>query len=60
MLGGLARLLRAAGYDTSWHDGITDPTLGRLARDEGRTVLSSDGDAFAFALSGSPVETLHP
>jgi uncharacterized protein with PIN domain len=50
MLGGLARWLRAAGYDASWHGGIADPDLVRLARAEGRTVLSSDGDVFAFAL----------
>jgi uncharacterized protein with PIN domain len=50
MLGGLARWLRAAGYDASWHDGIADPELVRLARAEGRTVLSSDGDVFEFAL----------
>ncbi len=49
MLGGLARWLRAAGYDASWHDGIADPELVRLARAEGRTVLSSDDDVFAFA-----------
>jgi uncharacterized protein with PIN domain len=50
MLGGLARWLRAAGYDASWHDGIPDPDLVRLAHAEGRTVLSSDGDIFEFAL----------
>jgi uncharacterized protein with PIN domain len=50
MLGGLARWLRAAGYDASWHPGIADPELVRLARDEGRIVLSSDGDVFEFAL----------
>jgi uncharacterized protein with PIN domain len=50
MLGGLARWLRAAGYDASWHDGIADPDLVRLAHAEGRTVLSSDGDIFEFAL----------
>jgi uncharacterized protein with PIN domain len=50
MLGGLARWLRAAGYDASWHDGIADGELIRLARAEGRTVLSSDGDIFAYAL----------
>ncbi len=50
MLGGLARLLRAAGYDASWHDGIDDGELVRLARDQGRLVLSSDDDVFAFAL----------
>jgi uncharacterized protein with PIN domain len=50
MLGGLARWLRAAGYDASWHEGIADPELVCLARSEGRTVLSSDGDVFEFAL----------
>jgi uncharacterized protein with PIN domain len=50
MLGGLARWLRAAGYDASWHDGIADTELVQLARDERRTVLSSDGDVFDFAL----------
>ena len=50
MLGGLARWLRAAGHDVSWHEGIPDPELVRLAHAEGRTVLSSDGDVFAFAL----------
>src|SRR5262249_26479474 len=30
--------------------GIADPALVRLAQAEGRTVLSSDGDVFAFAL----------
>jgi uncharacterized protein with PIN domain len=49
MLGGLARWLRAAGYDTSWHDGIDDGELVRLARAEGRTVLSSDDDIFGYA-----------
>jgi uncharacterized protein with PIN domain len=50
MLGGLARWLRAAGYDASWHEGIPDPELVRLSHAEGRFVLSSDGDVFEFAL----------
>src|SRR5688572_14232521 len=50
MLGGLARWLRAAGYDASWHDGIDDGDLVRLCHAEGRTVLSSDDDIFGFAL----------
>jgi uncharacterized protein with PIN domain len=50
MLGGLARWLRAAGYDASWHEGIADPELVRLAHAEGRTILSSDGDVFEFSL----------
>ena len=50
MLGGLARWLRAAGHDASWHEGIDDGELVRLCRDQGRTVLSSDDDIFGFAL----------
>lgn len=50
MLGGLARWLRAAGYEASWHDGIADSDLVRLALAEGRTILSSDDDIFAYAL----------
>src|SRR5207245_9458794 len=50
MLGGLARWLRAAGHDASWHDGIDDGELVRLAQAEGRTVLSSDDDIFGYAL----------
>jgi uncharacterized protein len=46
----LARWLRVAGYDASWHEGIADPKLIRLSHAEGRTVLSSDGDVFEFAL----------
>ena len=50
MLGGLARWLRAAGYDASWHPGIDDGKLVRLGRDEGRMILSSDSDIFAFSM----------
>src|SRR4051812_30015033 len=50
MLGGLARWLRAAGYDASWHDGIADSDLVRLAREEGKIALSSDDDIFAYSL----------
>src|SRR5262245_15101137 len=50
MLGGLARWLRAAGHDASWHDGIDDGDLVRLCHAQGRTVLSSDTDVFEFAL----------
>jgi uncharacterized protein with PIN domain len=42
MLGGLARWLRAAGYDSFWQEGIDDWDLVRLARREGRTLLTSD------------------
>ena len=50
MLGGLARWLRAAGYDASWREGIHDHDLIRQARDEGRTLLSSDTGIFLFAV----------
>lgn len=50
MLGGLARWLRAAGYDASWFSTISDPDLVRYAQTEGRILLSSDGDPFEFTL----------
>jgi uncharacterized protein len=46
MLGGLARWLRAAGYDASWHPGIDDRDVIRLSRDERRMLLSSDTGIF--------------
>ncbi len=42
MLGGLARWLRAAGYDASWQAGIDDWDLVRQARREDRVLLTSD------------------
>ncbi len=41
-LGGLARWLRAAGYDTSWQAGIDDDQLLRKARAMGATILTTD------------------
>ncbi len=46
MLGGLARWLRAAGYDAVFEYGIDDADLLERAREDGRTVLSSDGPLF--------------
>ncbi len=46
MLGGLARWLRAAGYDAKFEYGIDDRELIRRARSSGRIVLSSDGPLF--------------
>jgi uncharacterized protein with PIN domain len=43
MHGGLARWLRAAGYDAAWQYGIEDPVLLRRAAAERRTILTSDG-----------------
>lgn len=42
MLGGLARWLRAAGYDAYFEYGIDDGALVELARRTGRVLLSSD------------------
>ena len=42
MLGGLARWLRAAGYDASWNLAILDRDLLLLAEREGRLLLTSD------------------
>jgi uncharacterized protein len=50
MLGGLARWLRAAGYDACWAAGIDDRELVRLARAEGRTLLTSDTRIPHFAV----------
>jgi uncharacterized protein with PIN domain len=46
MLGGLARWLRAAGYDASWQAGIDDWDLIRHAQAEGRVLLSCDTGIF--------------
>jgi uncharacterized protein with PIN domain len=50
MLGGLARWLRAAGYDTWWTVSIDDGDLIRLSQHEGRTVLTSDTGIFHRAV----------
>src|SRR5262245_57308077 len=50
MLGGLARWLRAAGYDASWKLGIDDWDLIRLARREERILLSCDTGIFRVGL----------
>ncbi|TAH35086.1 MAG: hypothetical protein EYC70_14985 [Planctomycetota bacterium] len=43
MLRGLARWLRAWGYDASWTYGIADAALLEHARAEGRAVITADG-----------------
>src|SRR5205823_5854209 len=50
MLGGLARWLRAAGYDACWQEGIHDWDLIRLADREGRILLSSDTGIFRIGI----------
>ena len=47
MLGGLARWLRAAGYDATFEYGIEDDQLLRQAKAGGRMILSSDGPLLA-------------
>ena len=42
MLGGLARWLRAAGYDAAWVEGIDDADLVRRALADGRILLTAD------------------
>ncbi len=46
MLGGLARWLRAAGYDATFQYGISDQAVVRQAMETGRILLSSDGPMF--------------
>ena len=46
MLGGLARWLRAAGYDATFAPETEDGVLVRRAVEQGRILLSSDGGIF--------------
>jgi uncharacterized protein with PIN domain len=46
MLGGLARWLRAAGYDAAYEYGIDDGVLIARAQKQRRIILSSDGPLF--------------
>jgi uncharacterized protein len=50
MLGSLARWLRAAGYDAFWQEGIDDWDLIRLARNEGRVLVSCDTGIFRVGI----------
>jgi uncharacterized protein len=50
MLGGLARWLRAAGYDATSSDDIDDWDLIRLARREGRMLLTCDTGIFKIGI----------
>jgi uncharacterized protein len=43
-LGGLARLLRLTGFDTLYDNGFRDDEIERLAREQGRIVLTRDRD----------------
>lgn len=46
MCGGLARWLRAIGYDVTFTDGIDDAELVEHARAEDRVLISADGRLF--------------
>jgi len=46
MLGGLARWLRASGYDAKFKHGIDDAVIVTQALDDGLVLLSSDGPMF--------------
>jgi uncharacterized protein with PIN domain len=50
MLGGLARWLRAAGYDSSWRADIDDWELVRLARAKQRVLLTCDTGIFRIGI----------
>jgi uncharacterized protein with PIN domain len=50
MLGGLARWLRAAGYDAAWRADIDDWELIHQARREQRLLLSSDSGIFRIGV----------
>jgi uncharacterized protein with PIN domain len=45
-LGGLARWLRAAGYEAAWREGLTGEALLREARGTAAVVLTSDHEVF--------------
>lgn len=61
-LGGLARLLRMAGFDTLFDNAWPDEELARLSAQEGRIVLSRDRDLLKRRdiVHGCHVLTLHP
>ncbi len=43
-LGGLARMLRMAGFDTLYDNNFDDATIAALAQEQGRIVLTRDRD----------------
>jgi uncharacterized protein with PIN domain len=66
MLGGLARWLRALGYDAAWEAEIADPELVRRGVEEGRWILTRDRrlaedwwiDGLLLLRSDDPLEQL--
>lgn len=61
-LGGLARLLRMAGFDTLYDNAIHDDELVRIALAEHRIILSRDRELLKrrTVLSGSYIRSLQP
>ncbi len=61
-LGGLARLLRMAGFDTLFDNAWPDQDLAGCSRQDGRIVLSRDRDLLKRSdiLHGCHVQALHP
>ncbi|HXD07229.1 MAG TPA: Mut7-C RNAse domain-containing protein [Burkholderiaceae bacterium] len=61
-LGGLARLLRLAGFDTLYDNAIHDARVERLAQAEHRVVLTRDRDLLmrSGVTHGCYVRALHP
>lgn len=61
-LGGLARLLRMAGFNTLYDNTIQDDALVRIATDEHRVILSRDRELLKrrAVLSGCYIRSLQP
>ena len=57
MLGRLARYLRFVGCDTLYARGLTDDEIVRVAREEGRTILTRDRDLARRAPSALLLES---
>ena len=61
-LGGLAQLLRLAGFDTRYDNNFPDDEIEQLAQDEGRIVLTRDRELLKrrTVLRGCYVRALQP
>jgi uncharacterized protein with PIN domain len=60
MLGSLARKLRILGFDTAYYKEGADGGVVRLAREEGRVILTADRALAALALRRGAVSVLLP
>jgi len=66
MLGKLAKWLRVLGYDTAYRRDIEDGELVRLARNDGRMILTRDtglvgrlkADEYLFIRDNAPIDQL--